>query len=1045
MNLRRVALSWKLWTLFAVVAGAFVIRTRSARARRQAPVPPRAARPAAVPVASNTVPHATPTARVAPVRNAIAPDRGLRRHHRNASEHVAPSRRLPRSVVAGGIALLAIAPGIFLARPAVRHAFPTLTAEAADTPDGLVFNVQGSGFAPNSDVWFSWHHPEMDGVRARSSASGDVQATVPMPSTSVTEMAAIDGTVDLVATDGAATATQPVAVTAAATGAQSDARVTVDGGQYFLVGANYPWVNYGNDFGSNAWGAYGVHTGGPSSGDLHDMSAQGAHVVRWWVFADGRAGINFSPDGTPTGVQQSVYEDLDRAVTEARQNNVYLDLVLFDFSLFNKEGWYGGVQLGGHSDLISDPAKRAALVNNVIRPLAERYGAEPSIAAWELMNEPEFALSDLPQPAVNSGLVPVTMRDFWSYASAASQMFHLHSQTPVTIGSASLKWNAVWTDAFATGHGLSPIHLDFYETHYYPWMDGWTINDPALGQTTMSPLTQPVSGLHLDKPIVVGEAYMPPGSGKSTLDTVLNNGYAGLLGWSYNTAKTGDGITMDWAALRAWDNAHAAITHIAAAPVAPTATVTATHTPRPATATATDTATATKTVRGTNTATATATNTRAATSTPTAGTKVDAVPTPGVNLPTGEGPTAIATSTSTRAPAPSPTSAPTATPTPGGGGGGFDAQYCATKIDVNGHSQCGNPPNFCDGWAGGHCNDYRTTQLAPGAERPLGSVASDAVSVDCLGSTDAGQVASLPYYDPSDMNEWPGPGHETIPLPCGFASMEHFMTRIEDGQFGMVVMRQQYPFDFAGRTGHIHFDVDMKTLERRYARVVLSPDLTKVGIDDRHMLPVADQALDIWFRNGTFQGRITNGNSVSDDIVNSCNGCGARYYGTDNARDSVDVYVSRTHLRILVNGQTEVDKDIPDIGFDRAYVYLEHVNYNSCKAFEIEGYATIAECQLAGNTFHWDNVAFDGPSLPRNGLTPAGSEDVAFNAFGQASCKVKGVAAMSPEPSQYLWTSWVARLPAGTAVSPSDVVCTPSSNGGQWYRGTPMGFEVVQQ
>ena len=53
-------------------------------------------------------------------------------------------------------------------------------------------------------------------------------------------------------------------------------------------------------------------------------------------------------------------------------------------------------------------------------------------------------------------------------------------------------------------------------------------------------------------------------------------------------------------------------------------------------------------------------------------------------------------------------------------------------------------------------------------------------------------------------------------------------------------------------------------------------------------------------------------------------------------------------MKIVVNGNTEVDTDIPDIGFDRAYVYLDHLNYNSCKAYDFEeGYATIAECQVA--------------------------------------------------------------------------------------------------
>ena len=109
-------------------------------------------------------------------------------------------------------------------------------------------------------------------------------------------------------------------------------------------------------------------------------------------------------------------------------------------------------------------------MNNVIRPLAQAYGSEPMIASWELMNEPEWILSDLPQPAVNGNTQPVTMQQFWSYGSAASQMLHLYTHSMVTVGSASLKWNAVWTDAFAAAHGLPQLHLDFYQTHYYPWI-----------------------------------------------------------------------------------------------------------------------------------------------------------------------------------------------------------------------------------------------------------------------------------------------------------------------------------------------------------------------------------------------------------------------------------------------------------------------------------------------------------------------------------------------------------------------------------------------
>ncbi len=200
----------------------------------------------------------------------------------------------------------------------------------------------------------------------------------------------------------------------------------------------------------------------------------------------------------------------------------------------------------------------------------------------------------------------------------------------------------------------------------------------------------------------------------------------------------------------------------------------------------------------------------------------------------------------------------------------------------------------------------------------------------------------------------------------------------------------------------------------------------------------------MWFGNGSFTGKLTHNGTAADAWSWPCNGCGPNYVGQDNVRDNIDVFVSRTHTKVIVNDVMMVDRDTPDIGFDRAYVYLEHVNYNSCKAYSVEHYAPLAECQIAGNTFHWDNVAYDGPRLPRNSLTPLGSEDVVFNAFNQTDCSVQGVAGTPVQTSLVGWQTWVARLPAGTAVSPSDVRCTGGASGDA-YLNVPMGFEVVHQ
>ena len=68
----------------------------------------------------------------------------------------------------------------------------------------------------------------------------------------------------------------------------------VTNGYPFLLGVNYPWLGYGQDFGETADGHIGVST--PQAKQtieedfarIHDC---GAVVVRWFVFSDGRGGF----------------------------------------------------------------------------------------------------------------------------------------------------------------------------------------------------------------------------------------------------------------------------------------------------------------------------------------------------------------------------------------------------------------------------------------------------------------------------------------------------------------------------------------------------------------------------------------------------------------------------------------------------------------------------------------------------------------------------------------------------------------------------------
>jgi hypothetical protein len=284
----------------------------------------------------------------------------------------------------------------------------------------------------------------------------------------------------------------------------------------FLLGINYPWLNYGTDFGTNNWGHSGLSEPNQRAQldhDFSDLQQHGFRVVRWFLFCDGRSGIQTNPDGTVKGIDPYVFKDLDVAVQMAYKHHIMIVFVLFDFSLVQPvatgaDSGSAPVQMGGHPDFVSKPCIRQTLLDNVVKPVLQRYGKNGAIVSWEVINEPEWVMR-----TPGSHAHEIAEPDMVEFVRQVAQLVHQNTAQAVTLGSANRKWLHLWTN----------VGLDYFQFHHYPSME-WS-----------QPYNLPAAALGLDKPVLIGE-FPSQGSKRSVssyLDLALQNGYAGAFPWSY--------------------------------------------------------------------------------------------------------------------------------------------------------------------------------------------------------------------------------------------------------------------------------------------------------------------------------------------------------------------------------------------------------------------------------------------------------------------------------------------------------------------------------
>jgi hypothetical protein len=319
----------------------------------------------------------------------------------------------------------------------------------------------------------------------------------------------------------------------------------------FLLGANIPWVHYGVDVGTSPGRPEGgLHAHAEDAALLRQvferLRADGVQTARFFLLADGRAGVRFAEDGTPEALDGAVFADIEVVLEAARGAGIGLVLVLLDASWLGPQATVEGCRVRGHSDTLRDPVRRTALLERVLRPILMRFADHPAVVAWEILNGADLAVTGLgPTPPPRQGLggalrrwlglpvespeagAQVSPEQMRAFLCDAVTLVHRHTRALATVS--VTRWSSLPL--------VSGVGLDVYGV-------GWPADEAELRRA--------VSDLRLDRPLLLSSfpGGHPSRSIKTLLDTARCAGYGGAFVWSvlrHDAASGYDGQVPQWA------------------------------------------------------------------------------------------------------------------------------------------------------------------------------------------------------------------------------------------------------------------------------------------------------------------------------------------------------------------------------------------------------------------------------------------------------------------------------------------------------------------
>ena len=340
--------------------------------------------------------------------------------------------------------------------------------------------------------------------------------------------------------------------------------LSYNGKSYFINGVNIPWNQYASDFGTNY-----LH------GNLYDSTwfetaftkfqTYGINCARVWIHNDGNTSPTIdTTTGYVTGLDPVVLASMDDMFKRALRHHVMIIPSLWSFNMTNND-YALGANGGMHADLIQDTLKTRSYITNALIPLVQHFANQCNLLAWEIINEPEWSMN---VPSGGTQTQVVAASDMQCLVGMCAEAIHKNSTKMVTVGSATLRYNSdefsvsspcygnYWKDAaIQSAYNKPQAFLDFYEVHYYDWMNSVISFDPYKSGCQ-------ASFWELDKPTLIGESQ--GNSTKHSPTTMLYNAftgnYAGVLFWSYNAGADSMGQFVEFnSALLAFRNAATSI------------------------------------------------------------------------------------------------------------------------------------------------------------------------------------------------------------------------------------------------------------------------------------------------------------------------------------------------------------------------------------------------------------------------------------------------------------------------------------------------------